>query len=386
MKVKPRVAIVAGTHPEILKLAPVHHALARTGQMDVRWIHTGQQGATALELLDCFGVRPAVELLRHGRSLEEFGIGCRTQLDTFRARWPWDACIVQGGTESAFAGALSAFYGRTPVLHVEAGQGANPAERSAPGAALREMISRLAALHFVPSAQARNAVLDQGIPVDRVLVVGSTAVDAQQWLSEHRGVHRNAAPQDGGVLVVALRREHGAEEMHRILRAVADVACARPDVRVLFEMNADPAFQRAAHEVLGALKNVERVPPLDHLATHRALANAALLLTDSGELREEVPAFGVPAIVLQREAQHPDPVLAGCALAVAPEREEIVRAACRLLDERCAAHAMRDPANPLDDGCASHRIAAAVHRMLGVPTTSVHTRTASRQPARFAVA
>ena len=363
---KPRVAIVAGTRPEIIKLAPVYQALVDAGQVRVCWIHTGQHEAMASEMLRCFGITPRVRLVRHGSSLEEFSTACRIQLDAVRAHRPWDACIVQGDTESAFVGALSAFYARVPVLHVEAGLRTNNLERPFPEEGIRQMITRISALHFAPTARARMALLEEGVPAERVLLTGNTVVDAQHWICERYGVAREGVPEQGHILVTAHRREHWGEEMEQTFHAVADIARSHPAVRVVFPVHLNPVVQKPAHEILGALQNVTLLPPLDYLAMQRALANACLLLTDSGGLQEEAPTFGVPTLVLRRETERPEAVQAGCALLVGPDREAIVHAASRLLADGAAARAMRNTANPFGDGHASQRIAAAVHRLLKV--------------------
>ena len=112
------VGIVCGTRPEIIKLAPVYHALRQREELRVLWVHTGQHGDMADDMLRCFGIEPDVKLIRTGASLEEFSLGCRAQLDALLAGERWDLCIVQGDTESAFLGALAAFYKRVPIAHV----------------------------------------------------------------------------------------------------------------------------------------------------------------------------------------------------------------------------------------------------------------------------
>ena len=126
------VGIVCGTRPEIIKLAPVYHALRAKDELRVVWVHTGQHGEMAADMLRSFGITPDEQLCRKGTSLEEFSVDCRAQLDALMARQRWDLCVVQGDTESAFLGALAAFYRRIPVGHVEAGLRTHNLERPFP--------------------------------------------------------------------------------------------------------------------------------------------------------------------------------------------------------------------------------------------------------------
>lgn len=364
------VGIVCGTRPEIIKLAPVYHALRTHEELCVLWIHTGQHGDMADDMLRCFGIAPDVRLARTGSSLEEFSLECRAQLDALLARQRWDLCIVQGDTESAFLGALSAFYRRVPVAHVEAGLRTYNLDRPFPEEGLRQMIGRLACMQFAPTERARAALLREGIEPEKILLTGNTVVDAQQWVCERHGIRREGEPGSGHILVTAHRRENWGGEMEQTFHAVADIARANPHVRVLFPVHLNPVVQRPAHAILQGLANVRLVAPLDYLQMQTALANASLLLTDSGGLQEEAPTFGVPTLVLRHETERPEAQEAGCALVIGPSREAIVREVTRLLTDRAAADAMRKVANPFGDGQSARRIAQAVFARLGITDTA----------------
>lgn len=363
----PNIAIVAGTRPEIVKLAPVYLGLRRDARMNVRWIHTGQHDSMAREMLQCFGIRPDVEFTRDGASLESFSSGCRRQLDAMMQRGRWEACIVQGDTETAFLGALAAFYARVPVAHVEAGLRTHNLQRPFPEEGLRQMISRVASMHFAPTQRARDQLLHEGIDAGRIVVTGNTVVDAQQWISGTYNLVRGDAARQGHILVTAHRREHWGGDMEQIFGAIADIASAYPSIRILFPVHLNPVVQKPARCILGGLSNVHLVAPLDYLGMQRALVGARLLLTDSGGLQEEAPTFGVPTLVLRRETERPEAVEAGCALLVGSDRADIVREAKRLLDDPATAASMSTASNPFGDGHASARIARTLERMLGLP-------------------
>jgi UDP-N-acetylglucosamine 2-epimerase (non-hydrolysing) len=360
------VGIVSGTRPEIIKLAPVYHALRQHEELCVLWVHTGQHGEMASDMLRCFGIEADVQLSRKGSSLEEFSVECRSQLDALMARQRWDLCIVQGDTESAFLGALAAFYRRVPVGHVEAGLRTYNLERPFPEEGLRQMISRITNMHWAPTERARAALLREGIEPEKIMLTGNTVVDAQQWVCEQHGIRREGDAAAGHILVTAHRRENWGDEMEQTFHAVADIARAHPERRVLFPVHLNPVVQRPAHSILAGLDNVKLVAPLDYLGMQQALVNAALLLTDSGGLQEEAPTFGVPTLVLRHETERPEAVEAGCARLVGPKREAIVAAATEVLAGGAAADAMRKVANPFGDGQASRRIAQAVMARLVV--------------------
>ena len=154
--------IVSGTRPEIIKLAPVYHALRETPGVRVQWAHTGQHADMAQQIFDCFDVTPDISFKRTGTSLVDFSTGCRQQLDAVMQQQPWSLVIVQGDTESAFQGGLAAFYHRIPLAHVEAGLRTYNLNRPFPEEGLRQMISRLAKFHFAPTQGAQAALRGKG--------------------------------------------------------------------------------------------------------------------------------------------------------------------------------------------------------------------------------
>jgi UDP-N-acetylglucosamine 2-epimerase (non-hydrolysing) len=349
------ILVVAGTRPEIIKLAPVYHALQAASWAQVQWLHTGQHGAMAEQILSCFDLVPDITLQREGTTLSEFSLGCRRELDGLMAARRWSTVIVQGDTESAFLGALAAFYSRVPVAHVEAGLRTYNLERPFPEEGLRQMIGRLTRFHFAPTPRARAALLAESIPARDIYETGNTAIDAQLWTCERRGIRRRASGR-GHLLVTVHRRESWGQALEEMCRAIAGIAAAHPDLQVLFPVHLNPVVQGPVHAILGGCPNVQLVAPLDYLAMQQALADAWVVLTDSGGLQEEAPTFHVPVLVLREETERPEAVEAGCALLIGTSGRAIVEHVERLWRDPAAHRAMQAATNPFGDGTASLRI------------------------------
>lgn len=356
MQNKLNILIVSGTRPEIIKLAPVYHALRNTRWANVKWLHTGQHGDMANQILACFDVVPDITLNRIGSSLLEFSIGCRQQLEAVMTQQPWALVIVQGDTESAFQGALAAFYNRVPVAHVEAGLRTYNLNRPFPEEGLRQMISRLARFHFPPTQRAQAALQTEGIADEFIHMTGNTVIDAQQWTCTYRGVKRTEAGR-GHLLVTVHRRENWGHDLAEICHAVAGIAAMQPDLQVLFPVHLNPVVKGPVNSILKGIPNVKLTEPLDYTQMQQALADAWLVLTDSGGLQEEAPTFGVPVLVLRDETERPEAVDAGCALLIGAARPVIVAEVLRLLSDTTAYNHMSQAGNPFGDGTASAKIA-----------------------------
>ena len=364
------ILIVSGTRPEIIKLAPVYHELMKAPWAVVEWLHTGQHGDMATQILDCFDIVPDITLTRIGTGLQEFSTGCRQQLEVVMEQRNWSLVIVQGDTESAFQGALAAFYHRVPLAHVEAGLRTYNLGRPFPEEGLRQMISRLAQFHFPPTQRSLTALQSEGIDNDRICLTGNTVIDAQQWTRANRGVKRTVAGR-GHLLVTVHRRENWGDDVAEICRAIAEIARQRPDLEVLFPVHLNPVIQGPVNEILGGIQNVTLTAPLGYTEMQQALADAWLVLTDSGGLQEEAPSFGVPVLVLREETERPEAVEAGCARLIGPTRRAIVDNVNRLMDDSRAYLKMSQTRNPFGDGTAAAQIVQALASSFAVKTFDI---------------
>ena len=343
------VLLVSGTRPEIVKLAPLYHALRGADDIAVQWLHTGQHDEMARQILACFDIVPDLALTRRGTSLGDFSVGCREQLEPVMRQRPWSVVIVQGDTESAFQGALAGFYNQIPVAHVEAGLRTYNLEQPFPEEALRQMITRISRFHFAPTARARQALLAEGVPDRLIHLTGNTVVDAQLWTCEHKSIRRRSAGR-GHVLVTVHRRENWGEPLEQICGAVADVADTHPDLTVLFPVHPNPIVRDQVHSRLSTRANVKLVVPFDYLVMQQALADAWLVLTDSGGLQEEACCLGVPCVTLRDNTERPESVEVGANQLAGADPDKIVSAAREMRGRR------GEWENPFGDGKAGERI------------------------------
>ncbi|HUB91692.1 MAG TPA: UDP-N-acetylglucosamine 2-epimerase (non-hydrolyzing) [Dyella sp.] len=349
------ILIVSGTRPEIIKLAPLYHCLRTSGWARPHWLHTGQHGEMARQMLACFDILPDITLERGGDGLCEFSTCCRGLLDNVLADRAWSLVLVQGDTESTFLGAICAFYRRVPVAHIEAGLRTYDLRRPFPEEGLRQMVSRIASFHFAPTERSALALRREAIPEERITVTGNTVIDAQQWIVRRHRLRRRVEGR-GHLLVTAHRRENWGNDLREICYAIAEVASRHAELEVLFPVHLNPVVSQPVHAILGGLSNVHLRPPLDYLQMQQALLDAWLVLTDSGGLQEEAPTFGVPLLVLRTETERPEAIEAGCARLAGTRRASIVQQIEALWSDTDAYNAMAHAGNPFGNGTASVRV------------------------------
>ncbi len=370
MRRRPTIAIVFGTRPEAIKLAPVIFELQRRrDDFETLLISTAQHRQMLDQVLNIFGIAPDIDLnlMTHNQSLA--GITCRVlqSVDELLANRRVDLLMVQGDTTSAFAAALGAFYRKVPVAHVEAGLRSRDIFNPYPEEVNRRLAGVATQLHFAPTPLARENLLQEAVDAAQVMVTGNTVVDSARMLLERGALDQPlpaGVPEDGSrlVLLTSHRRESWGTELEQICDAVAELAARFNDVRIVYPVHMNPNVRGTVEERLAGVQRVHLTEPLDYFQFMSLLRRSYLVLTDSGGVQEEAPSFGKPVLVLRKVTERPEASLLGLSIIVGTSRERIVEEASRLLSNGAAYRAMADAENPYGDGRAAQRIAEALRR------------------------
>jgi len=382
---RPRVLVVVGTRPEVIKLAPVIQRLRATGVLDVQVCATGQHRELLDQALAHFDLSPDhdLALMTRDQSLAELTARALVALDELLARVAPALTFVQGDTSTAFAAALASYYRRVPVAHVEAGLRTGNKHSPYPEEINRRFIAPVADLHFAPTESARSNLLSESIPEHSVRVTGNTAIDALFYtLQRERGRPLAFRTLDGHtvddaalagnrlLLVTAHRRENHERGLANICAALAQIAERHADVRIVFSLHFNPNVRRAVLPLLSARPNVHLVDPLNYQTFCRLMERAYLILTDSGGIQEEAPSLGKPVLVLRDTTERPEGIAAGNARLLGTATETVVAHVDELWTDRAAYARMAEARNPYGDGRAAERIEAITHEFLGIPASA----------------
>lgn len=362
-----RVLVVLGTRPEAVKLAPVVRALHASPRFEPVLVTTGQHREMVEEMLPVLGVRADVRLdvMRDRQDLAGLTARLMAALGPVVAEGGFDAAVVQGDTTTALCGALTAFYAGVPVAHVEAGLRSGVATDPFPEELNRRLVGRIARWHLAPTLPAGTNLLREGVLADDIEVTGNTVVDNLLWVVE-RGLGTSGFGAPTGrrrILLTLHRRENQGAVMAGLVQAVARVVAER-DVEVLLPMHRNPAVREVVLPVLGNHPRIRLTEPLDYLDFTASLAQADLVLTDSGGVQEEAPSLDVPVLVLRRTTERMEAVRAGAAVLVGTDPEEVRARTLELLDDAVLRERMRAAQNPFGDGRATERILARLDRDL----------------------
>ncbi len=396
---RPRVHLVIGTRPEAVKMAPLADALRAAGLVEPVLVATGQHPTMVVQTLSAFDLKPdlMVQLERRSGDQAEL-VGALTPVLDQLLRDDRSSCVVvQGDTTSALIGGLVAFWRRVPLVHLEAGLRSDDLTRPFPEEANRRMLGVVADLHLAPTARAVRALRAERTPLEKIVLVGNTVLDAVLAISERSEPMEDprlitvdaeiAAGVARLVLVTAHRRESWCAGLDRILAAVDRIVAEHPDVRCVVPAHANPAVRDQVDRALAGRPRVVVTDPLPYPALCRLLSIASLVLSDSGGIQEEAPSFGVPVLVLREVTERMEAVESGWAELVGTDVERIVTRSTEILAGR---HEVPASENPFGDGRAAVRGAQAIAWLLRravrptefIPPSGVTRRDERAVPAR----
>jgi UDP-N-acetylglucosamine 2-epimerase (non-hydrolysing) len=374
-----KVAVIVGTRPEAIKLAPVILALRADARFSPRVCVTGQHRQMLDQALADFRIVPDddLNLMRPGQTLAGLTARAIEALDEYFQRQRPDVVLVQGDTTTVFCATLAAFYHRIPVGHVEAGLRTGDLMAPWPEEANRSLTARLAALHFAPTESAKANLLREGIDPARVWVTGNTVIDALQ-LAVNRvraeppvvaGVPPALQPSGARpryVLITGHRRENFGDGFESICRAIVELADRHPDVHFIYPVHLNPNVREPVNRLLQPAAgrnrtNIHLIEPVPYLPFVALLDGSAVVLTDSGGVQEEAPSLGKPVLVMRDKTERPEAVEAGLVQLVGTDFDRIVQGvtdalAGRSPAQRPAAAAGGLHPSPYGDGRAAARI------------------------------
>lgn len=360
------VMAIFGTRPEAIKMAPLIKELERTPGVNVHVTVTAQHREMLDMVLDLYKISPRHDLniMQKGQTLSDITKKTLDGLDKIIAADKPDLILVHGDTTTTFSAGLAAFYHQVPVGHVEAGLRTANKYSPFPEEINRRLTSVVADLHFAPTKAAKENLLRENIPEEKIFVTGNTVIDALLAIVDKDYVFPpELASVDFSkkiILVTAHRRENWGEPMEKIFQALKEIALQNSSVEIVFPVHKNPLLKEQADRILGGIQNIHLIEPLDYLPFANLMDRSTIILTDSGGIQEEAPSLGIPVLVMRNTTERPEALRAGTVKLVGSNKENITAAVQHLLWDENEYRKIASAVNPYGDGYASGRIAHAV--------------------------
>jgi undecaprenyl-phosphate alpha-N-acetylglucosaminyl 1-phosphatetransferase/UDP-N-acetylglucosamine 2-epimerase len=394
---------VMATPPDAIRLAPIIEELSRDARFETRVCVAAQPDQTPEQVLSLFGIEADMhlEIASPGQDPADIASralgGIKRVLNDFKP----DVVLVPGNTSTTLATTLAAFYQQIPVVSIEPGGAQSRPASDRLDDANRKVTRTLASLHFTPSQSAGERLQAQGVPAERIVVSGNTAMGTLRTAAErirqdailegHLG-QCFAFLREGSPLLLMADRESmqfGNSDgkpsdqefpvLHRrrasdmpvndafgpICHALMAVANRRPDVDIVYPIDERTVSLAEVKERMRECPNVHLIAPTDYLSFAYLLNHASAILADSSDLAFEVAAFGKPVLLVQEQSGVSPAIDAGNVSRVGVQQHAIAASLLALLANRSDADKLVGSRTTQRD--ASQRIADALANLRHLP-------------------
>ncbi len=353
-----KVAVILGTRPEIIKMAPIIRALEMK-KADFFILHTGQHYSYNLhgvffEELRLPQAKYNVEAGSdsHAKQTAKILVGVE---EVLQGENP-EIVLVEGDTNSVLAGALAATKLGIKVGHVEAGL--RSYDRNMPEEINRVLTDHCSDYLFAPTEKARATLLGEGIPEEKIFVTGNTVVDATyqnlKIAREQSNALYDLRVKPGEYFLVTLHRQENVDNQTRFASILEGLDKVATDFHLPVVYPIHPHSRKRMGEFNLKAPNLTLIEPLDFLSFLQLESNARLILTDSGGVQEEACIIKVPCVTLRDNTERPETVEVGANILAGTSSDNILECVRLMLDKN------NDWQNPLGDGKAGERIVSII--------------------------
>ena len=362
-----KILVCFGTRPEAIKMAPVIHELQKE-KMEFKICITGQHREMLDQVLDFFEIAPDydLDLMRPGQQLNSLGAGILQTMNDVLIEASPDMVLVQGDTTTAFMVALAAYHRGIKIGHIEAGLRTYNHQAPFPEEGNRQLISRIATKHFVPTQTARENLLQEAIPEEQIMLTGNTVVDALEFgrVKLFQGYSNDEIaqlkeiinPDKKLILVTGHRRENFGNALEDLCEALKEIA-ARNLAQIVFPVHLNPQVKEIVTAKLSGLENIHLISPVNYPCLLWLLEKSDLIISDSGGIQEEAPSFQTPLLVTRQFSERMEGVRAGFSFIVGSSKKTIIEKTTSLLT---TSPRYNNSANPYGDGKAAQRIVSVL--------------------------
>lgn len=358
-----KIILCFGTRPEAIKMAPLYHEL-KEYKIETKVCVTAQHREMLDQVLDFFEIEPDFDLnlMTKNQGLNLLSSNILLKIDKlFEIEKP-DLILVHGDTTTSSMASIAAFHKKIKVAHIEAGLRTYKINSPFPEEFNRQLVSKIANLHFTPTQIATDNLIKEDINEFSISQVGNTVIDSLFWTlnkldngyinDEIINIKKIIFQNKKVVLVTGHRRENFGKGFHNLCEALSFIS-ERKDVIIIYPVHLNPNVKEVVYDRLSNIENIHLINPVSYPTFVWLMKQSKVIVTDSGGIQEEAPSLGKMTIVTRDVSERPEGVIKGFAILVGTDKNKIVKNVNRVLDDKITIPKI---ANPYGDGKTSKRI------------------------------
>ncbi|MDX9883406.1 MAG: UDP-N-acetylglucosamine 2-epimerase (non-hydrolyzing) [Prolixibacteraceae bacterium] len=325
---KLKVLTVVGTRPEIIRLSEVLKKLDATSSIEHILVHTGQN--YDYELNEVFfsdlGLRkPDYFLNAAGKNATETAGQILINIDPVLAEVQPDAFLVLGDTNSCLC-AIAAKKRHIPIFHMEAGN--RCFDQRVPEETNRKIVDHISDINLTYSDIAREYLLREGLPADRIIKTGSPmfeVLNANMEKIDQSDVLMRLSLEKEKYFVVSAHREENINS-ENFDKLVASLNLIANTYQLPIIVSTHPRTRNKINEkkiVFNPL--IQLMKPLGFHDYNHLQKNAKAVLSDSGTISEESSIMNFPALNIRDAHERPEAMEEASVMMVGMNIERIMQ-------------------------------------------------------------
>ena len=365
-----KILLCFGTRPEAIKMAPIIQECKKKN-ISFKVCVTAQHREMLDQVLDFFEIMPDYDLnlMKIGQSLNSLSASILLKFDQILDLEQPDLVLVHGDTTTASMISQAAFHRQINIGHVEAGLRTYNKKAPFPEEINRQIIGRVADFHFVPTINAKNNLLNEQISSEKIILTGNSVVDALKWAGEKmeriglpreiQNIQARLDPNKKLILITGHRRENLGKGLEEICEALLELS-QNTDIQLVYPVHLNPQVTSTVERSLKAKPNIHLIAPVSYPSLLWLMKKSIFIISDSGGIQEEAPAFKKPVIVTRNVSERMEGVEAGFSLLTGTNKTSILKEANRIIN---LPPNFKGKKNPYGDGKAAERIVAFLENL-----------------------
>jgi UDP-N-acetylglucosamine 2-epimerase (non-hydrolysing) len=303
------------------------------------------------QALEIFELKPDFELktMTENQSLADLTANLLSKFTNLYSKIKPDLILVHGDTSTAFVGALSAFYLNIPVAHIEAGLRTFDLLNPFPEEFNRQAIARISKYHLVPTKNAFDNLISEGISQENLFLCGNTIVDSVRIIQEKLKLNPNYEQillnecknlfdfdpkREKYILVTLHRRESFGDGVDDVCRALKQIATEHPDIFIVFPVHLNPKVRNHVFRILSDQKNIFLVDPIKYDLFILLSIHSKFIITDSGGIQEEAVSLSKRVLVTRNKTERTEGIESGLLKIISTDFDEILNSVNKILDSK----------------------------------------------------
>jgi UDP-N-acetylglucosamine 2-epimerase (non-hydrolysing) len=362
-----KLLFILGTRPEAIKLFPIIKKFQENNNVfDTHICITAQHREMVDDLFNLFNLKADFDLniMSENQTPTQVAAEILKGLEPILLNEKPDWIFIQGDTTTVMSAAITCFYNKIKVAHVEAGLRTYNKYWPFPEEINRQITSVVCDLHFAPTLGAKENLLKENISAKNIIITGNPVIDALLWIQNlsmpvkiEELINNDKVKDKKIILVTAHRRENFGQGILHICQALKKIVKIHNKlIHIIYAVHPNPNIKKPVYELLNKDENITLIAPLMYDELVHLMKESYLVLTDSGGIQEEAPSLGKPVLVLREVTERPEAVKIGTVKLVGTNTELIVDEVTKLIKNQDEYNRMANKINPYGDGLASDRM------------------------------